>query len=71
MRRLESVELPSTGVERALSQCLRRLELRHIRETQELMLDTEDVRLPPSGEVEAEVKRASLRIKELETMSRR
>ncbi|MCY4652742.1 MAG: DNA primase [Dehalococcoidia bacterium] len=71
IRRLESVELPSTGVEHALSQCLRRLELRHIRETQELMLDTEDVRLPPSGEVEAEVKRDSLRIKELETMSLR
>ena len=69
--RLESVELPGTGVERALSQCLRRLELRHIRETQELMLDTDDVRLPPPGELEPEVKRASLRIKELETMSRR
>ena len=71
IRRLESVELPGAGVERALSQCLRRLELRHIRETQELMLDTDDVRLPPPGELEPEVKRASLRIKELETMSRR
>ena len=69
IRRLESEELLGARVERALSQCLRRLELRHIRETQELMLDTEDVRLPPSGEVEAEVKRASLRIKELETMA--
>lgn len=69
IRRLESEELPGARVERALSQCLRRLELRHIRETQELMLDTEDVRLPPSGEVETEVRRASLRIKELETMS--
>ncbi len=71
IRHLESVELPGAGVERALSQCLRRLELRHVRESQELMLDTEDVRLPPPGELEAEVKRASLRIKELETMSRR
>ncbi len=71
IRRLESVEIPGTGIERALSQCLRRLELRHIRQTQELMLDTEDVRLPPPGELEPEVKRASLRIKELETMSRR
>ena len=71
IRRLESVELPGAGIERALSQCLRRLELRHVRETQELMLDTEDVRLPPPGEVEAEVKRASMRIKELETMSHR
>ena len=71
IRRLESVELPRAGIERALSQCLRRLELRHVRETQELMLDTEDVRLPPPGEVEAEVKRASMRIKELETMSHR
>ena len=71
IRHLESVELPGAGVERALSQCLRRLELRHIRETQELMLDTDDVRLPPPGELEPEVKRASLRIKELETMSRR
>lgn len=71
IRRLESVELPGAGVERALTQCLRRLELRHVRESQELMLDTEDVRLPPPGELEAEVKRASLRIKELETMSRR
>ncbi len=71
IKRLESAELPSTGIERALSQCIRRLELRRIRETQEMILDTEDVRLPPSGEEEAEVKRANLRIKELETMSRR
>ena len=71
MRRLESLDLPGTGNELALTQCLRRLELRYERDSQQLMLDTEDVRTPPSREVEDEVKRVSLRIKELETMSLR
>ncbi len=71
MSRLESLDLPGAGIERALAQCLRRLELRYERDSQQLMLDTEDVRTPPSREVEDEVKRVSLRIKELETMSLR
>ena len=71
MNRLESAELPGVGSELALSQCLRRLELRRVRESQRMMLDTGDARLPPSREIEDRVKRASLRIRELETMSLR
>ena len=71
LNRLESAELPGTEIERALGQCLRRLELRRSRESQRMILDTQDIKLPPSREVEDEVKRRNLRIKELETMSSR
>ncbi len=71
LRRLETLKSPGTGIERALAQCLKRLELRHMRDSQEMMLDTADMRLPPPRDVEDEVKRVSLRIKELETMTSR
>ena len=71
LNRLESAELPGTAIQRALGQCLQRLELRRSRESQQMILDTEDIHLPPSREVEDEVKRRNLRIKELETMSSR
>ncbi len=71
LRRLQTMKSPGSGVERALTQCFKRLELRHMRDSQEMMLDTADVQIPPSREVEDEVKRISLRIKELETMTSR
>ncbi len=71
LNRLESSKLPGTGMERALTQCLRRMELRHSRDSQMAMLDTDDLKSPPPREVEEEVKRLSMRIKELETLSRR
>ena len=43
---LESSKLPDTGMERALAQCIRRLELRHSRDSQMVMLDTEDLKEP-------------------------
>ena len=71
LSRLESADLPGTGMERALSQCLSRLERRRSSDRQAIMLHTEDLGLPPSREVEDEVKRVNRRIKELETMSSR
>ena len=71
LNRLESADLPGTGLERALDQCLSRLEQKRSRHNQEMMLHTEDLGLPPSREVEDEVKRVNQRIKELETMSSR
>ncbi len=71
LSRLETLESPGVELARALKQCLKRLELRHMRDRQEVILDTGDVALPPSRDVEDQVKRVSLRIKELETMSRR
>jgi DNA primase len=69
--RLESANLPGTGLERALAHCLTRLERRRSSYNQEMMLHTEELGLPPSREVEDEVKRVNQRIKELETMSSR
>lgn len=71
LSRLESADLPGSRMERALAQCLTRLERRRSSYSQETMLYTEELRLPPSREVEDEVKRVNQRIKELETMSRR
>ena len=71
LSRLESADLPGTGLERALAHCLARLERRRSSYNQELMLHTEELALPPSREVEDEVKRVNQRIKELETMSSR
>ena len=71
LSRLESADLPGTGLESALAQCLTRLERRRSSYNQEMMLHTEKLSLPPSREVEDEVKRVNQRIKELETMSSR
>lgn len=64
--RLESADLPGAGMERALGQCLTRLERRLSRDSQETLLHTEDLRLAPPREVEDAVKRVNLRIRELE-----
>ena len=71
MNRLESAELPGTASERALDQCLRRLELRRSRQIQQMILDTEDLSLPPPSEVQDNVISVNSRIKEVETMSSR
>ncbi len=71
MSRLESAELPGTASERALDQCLRRLELRRSRQIQQMILDTEDLSLPPPSEVQDNVISVNSRIKEVETMSSR
>ena len=71
LSRLESADLPGTGLERALAHCLTRLERRRSSYNQEMILHTEELALPPSREVEDEVKRVNQRIKELEIMSSR
>lgn len=71
LNRLESAKLPGTAIERGLDQCLRRLELRRSRESQQMILDTEDLSLPPPSEIQDDVIPVNTRIKEVETMSRR
>ena len=49
----------------ALGQCLQRLERRHLQETQEELLASEDVSVPPPREVEGPVSEVNARLREL------
>ena len=57
------VELSSA--EKAVKQCLRRLEQRRLREQQELLLASDEVSLPPPKELEDQIVTANSRLKEL------
>lgn len=54
---------PSTEI--ALSQSIRRLEQRHLREMQESLLNSDDASLPPSREMEDRIVSVNARLKEL------
>lgn len=65
---LENVDLEpaeSSESESALTQSVRRMELRHLRNLQEELLDAEDSKMPPSREVEATIEDLNARLKEL------
>ncbi|MCI0771324.1 MAG: DNA primase [Chloroflexi bacterium] len=49
--------------ERALDQCLRRLQQRHLKELQEALLETEDESTPPSRDLEGEIADVNAAIK--------
>jgi DNA primase len=58
--------------EAALTECLKRLELRHVKDSQAtyLLLLTEEDGLPPSDEIESQVNRINHRIKQLQPTGR-
>ena len=58
--------------EAALAECLKRLELRHVKDSQAtyLLLLTEEDGLSPSDEIESQVNRINRRIMELQPMGR-
>ena len=72
--RLEAMESPEIGrsgpqqSQAALTECLKRLELRHLYEMQETFLQTDEVGVPPSREIEDPVKQVNQRIRELQSM---
>ena len=51
--------------EAALTQCLQRLERRHLQELQESLLASEDASVPPPREIESAVADVNARLKEL------
>jgi DNA primase len=68
LKYLTEKELASTDryeSEKALNQCLQRLERRHLQELQEVLLVSEDRSIPPPRELEGEIATVNARIREL------
>ena len=59
------ISTDSQEAEAALTQCLQRLERRHLQELQESLLASEDASVPPPREIESAVADVNARLKEL------
>lgn len=59
------VPIDRIGSERALAQCVQRLQKRHLHDMQESLLSTESSSEPPPKDIEADVTRINTRLKEL------
>ena len=65
LMRNELVPTDRQEAEAALTQCLQRLERRHVQELQESLLASEDASVPPPREMESAVANLNARLKEL------